>query len=218
MNSIAGLSSPNNRRIVFGCAALCMSIMAPSAGATIIYDESTSGDLSNSGLSPTILTVSTGSNEIFGSTGRNANGLDRDYLTFTVPSGFELAGIIPLPGTASGGLVSFIGLQAGAQVTVSPSASDATGLLGWWHYSATDINTNILAEMSIPAMNSSGFSVPLGPGAYSLWIQDFNTGTFNYGFDLNIVAAAAAPEPTSYLLTAIGMLLIGAASRRLRRV
>jgi len=217
MNSILGLSSPHIRRIVFGCAALFISIMAPSAGATTIYDESASGDLSNSGLSPTTLTVSSGLNEIFGSTGRNANGLDRDYLTFTVPGGFELAGIIPLPGTASGGLVSFIGLQAGAEVTVSPSASDATGLLGWWHYSAADINTNILVEMGVPAMDSSGFSIPLGPGAYSLWIQDFNTGTFNYGFDLNLVRAAATPEPSSYVLTAIGMLIIGAASRRLRR-
>jgi hypothetical protein len=217
MNQSPGFYSPQIRRIVIGCAALVVSVMVPGAAATTIYNESVSGDLSNSGLSPTQVSINSGLNEIFGSTGGGANGVDRDYLTFVVPTGFELAGIIPLPGTASGGLVSFIGLQAGAQVTVPTNAQTAAGLLGWWHYSAADINTNILAEMSIPATGSSGFSVPLGPGAYSLWIQDFNSGSFSYGFDLNVVAATAAPEPASYVLTAIGMLAIGAVSRRLRR-
>jgi hypothetical protein len=107
--------------------------------------------------------------------------------------------------------VSFIGLQAGNQVTVPTSATDATGLLGWWHYSQADINTNILPEMAIPSTGSSGFSVPLGAGTYSFWIQDFNTGPLSYGFDL---AVAPVPEPATSSAVVAGLIGIAACIRR----
>ncbi len=174
-----------------------------TSGAVTVYNEGTSGDLSNSGLSPTFVTVASGSNQIFGATGRDASGLDRDYLTISIPTGLQLTGITVLPGTTSGGAVSFIGLQAGSQVTLPTSATDAMGLLGWWHYGPSDINTNILPEIGVASNGSSGFTGPLGAGNYSFWIQDFNTGSFNYGFDLTL-AAAPAPEPATYGLAMIG--------------
>jgi hypothetical protein len=69
-------------------------------GGNVIYDESVSGDLSNSGPAPTPLTVSLGSNQVFGTTGKSTTGvIDRDYFTFTVPKGLFLSAITLLPGT-----------------------------------------------------------------------------------------------------------------------
>jgi hypothetical protein len=73
-----------------------------------------------------------------------------------------LGSITELPGTQVGGALSFIGMEAGPQVTVSPDATTAAGLLGWAHYGPADINTNILPAMGIPAEGSSGFTAPLG--------------------------------------------------------
>jgi hypothetical protein len=180
-----------------------------SVGAATVYNEATTGDLSDSGLSPTAITIGLGSNQIFGTTGRGTV-LDRDYFRINVPMNLELTGITVLPGTQSGG-VSFIGLEAGSQVTLPTNAADATGLLGWWHYSPSDINTNILPEMAVPSMGSSGFSPPLPAGAYSFWIQDFNAGAFVYGFDLTV---AQAPEPATYGMIPVALGFLALMRRR----
>lgn len=66
--------------------ALVVVGLAALVPADVIYDESISGDLSSSGLASTVLTVSPGSNELFGTTGKNDAGVvDRDYFSFTVP-------------------------------------------------------------------------------------------------------------------------------------
>jgi hypothetical protein len=184
------------------CGALLGLIFSVStASAAIVYSETISGDLANSGLIPTPIAVSAGSNQVLGVTGRGAAGLDRDYFRITIPAGLGLFGLTVLPGTASSG-VAFIGMQAGAQVTLPTNAGDASGLLGWWHYSPADIDDDILPQMAIPANGSSGFDVPLGANTYSFWIQDFNAGVFPYGFDLSI---APVPEPRSALLVAIAI-------------
>jgi len=193
--------------------AIALTAIA-TAHAAVVYSEATSGDFANSGLTPTGVTVTLGSNQILGTTG----GTDRDYFTFSVPAGLQLTALTVLPGTVSGGAVSFIGLQAGTQVTLPTNAATAAGLLGWWHYSPADINTNILPEMAIPANGSSGFSVPLGTGSYAVWVQDFNAGTFNYGFDLTL-AAAPVPEPGGYttVIPAVAALFVTLRRRRARR-
>ena len=93
--------------------ALISTAVSPCFGS-VVYNESVFGDLSNSGLSPTFISVASGSNQILGNTGN----LDRDYFKITVPIHFELTSIKVQPGTAVGGEFSFIGLQAG---TRSPS-------------------------------------------------------------------------------------------------
>jgi outer membrane scaffolding protein for murein synthesis (MipA/OmpV family) len=194
-------------------SAISTAILVVSYGLSLqggtVYNEATQGDLSNSGLSPTPITVTSGSNQIFGTTGRGANGLDRDYFTITVPTGLQLTSIMELAGTSVGGAVSFIGIQAGNQVTVSPNATDATGLLGWSHYGGATTDTDLLPAMSIPDQGSSGFTRPLDGGTYSFWIQDFNAGSFSYGFDLVLApAASSAPEPQSYAMMLSGFLVL----------
>src|SRR5262249_26452725 len=159
-------------------------------------NEATVGDFSTDGLHPTSLDFQPGSNQIFGTTGRPTTVIDRDYITFTVPVGFVWSAVIELPGTQSGGSLSFFGVQAGPQVTVDPTAFSAAGLLGWTHYDPSLVNTTLLPAIGTGGLGSDGFTPPLPAGTYSLWIQDFNSGTVSYGFDIQITV----PEPSSAAL------------------
>jgi hypothetical protein len=183
-----------------------------SAHASIIYNESVNGDLSGNGLAPTSVTVALGSNQVFGSTGKNTDQVvDRDYLTFTVPAFTAWTGLTVLPGTSTVGALSFIGLQAGNQVTLPVAPATAAGLLGWRHFSTSDINTDILAEMGVPSNGSTGFTGGLGPGSYSLWIQETGAGSSLYGFDIILTPI---PEPGTYAMMGIALACLGLLCRR----
>ncbi len=122
------------RNIVLLVLLACAFLYGTAAHGDTVYNESVSGDLSNNGLAPTVLTVSQGSNDVYGTTGKSAAGvIDRDYFTFTVPEGMELTAITVLPGTTTLGPdgESFIGIESGPQVTISTAATTAAGLLGW---------------------------------------------------------------------------------------
>ena len=203
------------KRLVFAAAfGTVVGALGTPANAGVVYNESVSGDFSNSGLSPTAVSFALGSNQIFGTTGKSAAGIDRDYFTFTVPMGEELASLTVLPGTTSLagslGALSFIGLQAGNEVTLLTNATSAAGLLGWDHYSPGDIDTDILPAIGT-GLGATDFVPPLGPGDYAVWVQDTGTGTANYGFDFVV---ANVPEPASWTMMLFG--LIGLAQLRLR--
>ena len=162
----------------------------------MVWDESANGDLSNSGLTPTSLTLSPGSNQILGSTGDGGQGVDRDYFTFTLSQGQALTSIRLLGNTFVSGSFSFIGIQAGPQLTVLPSGAGGNLLLGWTHYAMGDIGTDLL-----PVIAPSG---ALSAGTYSVWVQDTG-GPATYGFDLG-VTPAPVPLPPSLLLIASSLL------------
>lgn len=194
----------------------CAFLSVATAHADTVYNESISGDLSNSGLTPTLLTVSLGPNDVFGTTGKTGTVIDRDYFTFTVPVGAELTAITVLPGTETLGTLgaSFIGIEAGPEVTVSTAATDATGLLGWYHYTTGDIGVNILPLMGASGLGSIGFTGSLPSGTYSFWVQEASAGTVPYGLEFTI----AAPEPASWTTLLTGMaLLVGETTRRAAR-
>lgn len=178
------------------------------ARALAVYTEASNGDLSNDGLHPTSIAVEPGSNQVFGTTGRSG-AIDVDYFTFVVPSGYAWSALELLPGTVAGGSLSFIGLEAGNQVTVSASAADATGLLGWTHYGSGAIDADLLPFMSAPSLGSTGFTPPLAAGAYALWVQDFNVGTFAYGFDVQ-VTPVPEPDAAALVLLALGVSALAA--------
>ncbi len=206
------MTSPIRSIVLLASAVL----YALAAHGDTTYSEIINGDLSNNGLAPTLLTVSLGLNDVFGTTGKSATTgtIDRDYFTFTVPQGLELTGITVLPGTQTLGTLgdSFIGVESGPQVTVSTTATTAAGLLGWDHYGTDDIGVNILPLMGMGA-GATGFTGPLPAGQYSFWVQEASVGTVDYGLEFTV-----APEPASWtmLLTGMGM-LAGEAARRARR-
>jgi hypothetical protein len=186
-----------------------------AAHGDTIYNESVSGDLSNSGLTPTALTFSLGLNDVFGTTGKSATTgiIDRDYFTFTVAPGLELTAITVLPGTQTLGTLgeSFIGVQAGSEVTVSPLAANATGLLGWYHYGEDTIGVNILPLMGTSGLGSTGFTGPLPSGTYSFWVQEASVGSVQYGLEFT-----EAPEPSTWTMMLTGMTLLVGTARRAR--
>ena len=193
-----------------GIAALYSS----PAAAVVAYAEGTSGDLSNNGLAPTAISLAIGDNTISGTSGKNADGIiDRDYFTFTLAPNDYLTSITVLQGTTPIGF-SFIGVQSGNQVTLSPTTTTAAGLLGWDHYSSSDVGTDILDNMGVPANGSSGFTPPLGPGSYAFWVQEASSGTANYVFDFHV---AEAPEPATWAMMLLGFGAVGWRMRRARR-
>lgn len=190
-----------------------VALLAVNAAAAWAWDEAIDGDLSNAGLAPTALAFGNGSNFVAGTVGRPMAGaeVDRDYFTFTVPVGSVFTAINVLAPTVALGGGSFIGLQAGPQVTVPFSTPTADGLLGWTLYSADDIGGNLLPLMAIPSNGSSGFGVPLGAGSYAVWVQETATGTAVYNFDFTLTAV---PEPATALLWGGGLLALAAWRRK----
>ena len=194
------------------CAALAL-VASTSGHAVVAYSEAVSGDLSNVGTSPTFVALVTGSNQVLGTTGNAGTGTDRDYFTVTVPAGSVLSGLTVLAGTVPLGL-AFLGVQAGSQVTVSPTGGSSAGLLGWTHYAAADAGVNVLPRVGTGS-GASGFVGALPAGSYAFWIQDFNAGASTYNLDLTV---AAVPETATAALLAIGLgLLAVQRSRHSRR-
>ena len=199
LNSLAGI-------------ALVLTMLS-NAHAIPVYSESVNGDLSGSGLTPTVITLGLGSKEIVGTTGNTDGVSDRDYFTVTVPFNLKLVQLIEEAGTQAGQSGAFargfFAVQSGTQVTLPTNTMTAAGLLGWTHYVPTATDIDILPAMGIAANGSSGFVPPLGPGTYSFWLQDTTAGTFNYGFNLVLV-----PEPSAGALMIMGFLALWGFSRR----
>lgn len=206
------MTSHRLRNIVLLAIAV---LYGTAAHGDTIYNESVSGDLSNSGLAPTLLTISLGSNDLFGTTGKTGTVIDRDYFAFTVPQGAELTAITVLPGTMTLGTLgdSFIGLESGPQMTVSTAATTAAGLLGWDHYGTGDIGVNILPLMGT-GLGATGFTSPLPAGTYSFWVQEASAGTVPYGLEFTV----ATPEPATWTMLLTGLTaLVGKTARRSQR-
>jgi hypothetical protein len=99
--------------VIVSAAAWCST--AVQAG--VIYDESVSGDLSNSGLAPTLLTVSLASNQLFGTTGKTNNAIDGDCFTFT---GGRWNGIVG-PYCSAGYAASRLPADTQGEITMEPT-------------------------------------------------------------------------------------------------
>ena len=209
----------NLQRLCAGLLFAATGLPASPAIAASTYSEGVSGDLSNNGLSPTAINLAFGNNIIEGRTGRDSAGaIDRDYFTFTLASGQALDALEILTGTTTLGF-SFIGVQSGNQLTLPPSTPDATGLLGWYHYSAADVGSDILDNMGVPAAGSTGFNGPLGPGTYTLWVQEASPGSpVRYRFNFlvgNFVGEV--PEPSTWAMLLLGFGAVGYSMRRQKK-
>jgi len=193
-------------------ALVCAGVMTGAQAATA-WDEAASGDLANLGTSPTLVSLGLGSNTLTGTTGRDGAGVvDRDYFTFTLADGWQLDSLMLLPGTTILGPSSlgFVAVQAGSQMTVDPTGGDPTNLLGWWHYSENDIDTDILPLIGL-GWGAIGFAGPLPAGIYTFWVQETATGSAAYNFDFNVTAV---PEPSIALMLMAGLAGLGFLRKR----
>jgi len=182
---------------------LLVALMLAGAAQAAGWNESIDGDLSNDGLAPSVVMLQLGSNPLRGSFGAP----DRDYLAVTVPQGLQLHALRYGAGMVLGGVRSFIGVQAGPQLTVLPTTETADGLLGWAHFQDAVVGTDLLPDIGA-GYGASGFSGPLPAGTYTFWIQETSREPgLAFAFDLEV---SAVPEPASawLLLGGMGWLLL----------
>ncbi len=173
---------------------------AATAQAATAWDEAVQGDFANNGLAPTAVAVSAGHNLVLGTTGNAGSGVDRDYFRFTIPVGSELSALWLQPGTSVSGGSSFLGIQAGPQLTVTPTGGGIEAFYGFGHYDNSQIGSDILVTLVGPA------KAPIPAGTYSFWVQDTG-GPASYALDF--VITSAVPEPASALSLALGLLALG---------
>jgi PEP-CTERM motif len=87
--------------------------------------------------------------------------------------------------------------------------------LGWALYDGVSVGSNLFGEMAFPNFGSTGFSVPLAAGSYTLWIQELATGDFPYNFNLTLTPV---PEPSAAWLMLLGLAAAAGARRSARRL
>jgi hypothetical protein len=164
-------------------------VAAAAAPATVVWDESANGALSNDRLTPTPLALAVGSNILSGSMMPG----DRQYVSFSMPSGSRLTGLF-LGSYVGGDPLSFIGVQHGTTFTEPPTGTNVGKLLGWTHFgpTRTPIGTDMLPALGRGA-GATGFVPPLPADNYTFWIQQTGGGATAYSLDFVVVPEPARP-------------------------
>jgi IPTL-CTERM motif len=196
---VTAMNSARTTRIMTLAALVALGAFSIQASAA--WDESVNGDLSGNGLAPTTVPVTSGANHVLGSTGNSGSGVDRDYFKIVVPTGATLDAIMLLDNTNVSGGVSFIGVQAGPQVTVSTTGAGFESFLFYGHYDNGQIGQDLMVNLRPTA------SGPLPSGTYSFWVQDTGgPATYGLNFVINGSGVSSASVPT---LPESGMILLG---------
>ncbi len=168
--------------------------------AITVYDESALGDLSGVFGSPTAIATSAGANTIIGQVGNNGNtgatdGTDADYFTFEVPPAASVTSI-------SVDSYTFSPSNPGRSFAAFTVGNAFTGQGGG------DIDGSTLFNAGTVGL--FGSAMPLGPGTYSIWIQETTSTMVDYQLTIN--QTVPVPEPAGAML-----LLGGIATAALRR-
>jgi hypothetical protein len=203
-------------RNLLAATALATTLAAlASAAATaqiVAFDEARDGDASDDRFAPTTVALTEGVNTLRGFSGQSPTPdvHDLDYITFTVPMGFQLESFV-LQDASVGGAFSFVGLEAGPFITIPADwTSVESPLLGWAHFGSADVGLDLFPTLA-NSPGSVGFSGPLQAGTYALWIMELDTSEpHTYAFGLGVTAV---PAPSALLVSA----LFGAATRRRSR-
>lgn len=167
------------------------------------YSESIDGDLSGAPATPTAWTLDVGANVLSGRAGLIAgtSAYDYDLIAITIPAGRQLdsIGLTNYQNVDPFGF-GFIGMQAGSPWldTVGPAVSGAF-LMGYTHIEPVLVGGDVLSKMQEHSADPP-FAIPLGPGTYSLLIQDIELA-YDYTMSFNV---SGVPEPSTAMLLAIG--------------
>ena len=163
----------------------------------VSFDEAAGGDLSGDQNNPTAFTLDIGSNR-FVSTQQGGASRDIDYLTFTVPTGTQLAELVLEDFSTND--PGFIGIQEGSVFTEAPNSANAANILGGLVYGTGQIGQNILDDIG-SANGFIGFSGPLAAGTYTVWLNQTGGTTTA---DLNFIVEAlpdATPSNNAFVIS-----------------
>src|SRR3989442_212186 len=184
---------------------LASAVVFSTAQGQVLWNEASSGDLSNNQSAPSAFTLASGVNKVIGTVG----GADsQDWITLTMPAGLQLSSVT-LAAYASANVQGFTGVQSGTAFVGSPFT--ASSYLGYAHFGTAADNgpfppANLVGVDILPIMGnttaapgSQGFTPPLGSGSYVFLIQQLDAAT-SYEFDYGVTAI---PEPSSQAIAAI---------------
>ncbi len=187
---------------VFACTLTATTLTATIL-ADATYEEASLGDLSNSATAPTEIALDGETLTVSGSVQSGSAGDTRDYFTFTVPAGQNLVAM-NLVSYADGttgqtGNRGYVMIDDGS-TSVVPSFSTTQQFLGGSHLLRSlfvDESVNMLTRMSAGTAGGTGFTLPLGPGDYTINVQQ--TGGQNNAYTVRLVFESDAPScPTDF--------------------
>ena len=169
-----------NLKIQRSLAATAAIAITATIAADAVYDENVDGDLSNDAAAPTSIgEITTETLSVRGSVRTSsASGLDtRDYLTFRIPEGATLEAmrlVTYVAGTTGGPAdTGYVMIDDGSS-SVVPSGGTSSQFLGGSYLDRgrfSDAEVNMLDRLSEGAQGGTGFSLPLGPGDYTVNVQ-----------------------------------------------
>lgn len=189
---------PRNFLSIFFALLLCLSLFGTAIADS--YAEGTDGDISDDGLNPTVLNLTSGNNTVTATT----NSGDVEYLAITIPANHKIdalmvdaytfddapeevgAASVPLDGAA------FIAVQSGTTFTEPTVGTEIANLLGYALFGSNfdHVGTDILDE--IGAGNGAiGFTAPLVGSNYTFWMQQ--TGDALTTYTLNFMVSELTP-------------------------
>jgi len=178
-------------------SVLVAGLAACGVATAADYDEAIDGDLSTDPLAPTSVGLEVGANEVRGTVQSPPD--TRDYITFEVAEGELLTGLFLLEYTdvASGGNGDrgYIHIDDGP-TSVVPGGGTIFDFLGGSHLDrgiAPDETFNLLEWLSGAPTGGSGFTAPLGAGAYTINVQQ--TGAELTRYRLSLVVESLGPTP-----------------------
>ena len=190
-----------------GALALGFTLAVSASARGASHDEAINGDISDNRMAPTTLNLSAGSNTVAGLFGVSSTpGVqDLDYFTVVVPPGTKLSQVI-LTQLRAGGGKSFIGIQAGPVMTLTPTSTDPSPLLAYGHIFNSLQGSDLLPAIAI----ENG----LAAGTYTFWMNETDIGEM-YPYALDFVVEALPPTPIpavtpwSAVVTGSALLAIG---------
>ncbi|MEB3356617.1 MAG: DVUA0089 family protein [Synechococcales bacterium] len=165
----------------------------PPTPPTSGYDEAVGGDISDDPASPLELPLSEGTTQLSATSG----GGDQEYVTVTVPDGFQLDSLV-LESYSAGSDVAFIGVQEGSTFTEPlDESADTSNILGYALFGQGQASTDILDNIG-NGSGAIGFDGPLPSGTYTFALQQLGANS-DYTLAFNVSEATSIEPPPAEL-------------------
>lgn len=188
-----------SRIALFGL--LLVSISSTVVAEVVINESDFGGDFSNLPNDPTQLGVLALGDTVVNGEIITVPDADADLFTFTIDANQKLDAIIL---DSLDGDRHFFGFDDGN----TSDSGNGSQLLVARLIQGSDIGSNLLGPVPV-GLNFGGTGVPdtVGPGDYTVWVQENNSGVYAYSLRIQ-TSASAVPEPSSLIaLCGIGAVM-----------